>query len=101
MAPLRSTNVFNEVAKLLTQGDKDLILVFDGLCHPVRVMCRLIKWGRGRKPSRKGINSSRVRSAPRASAMVDRRRMALRRRITSSCYGSVNHEPNGGGGVGR
>lgn len=33
--------------------------------------------------------------------MVDRRRMALRRRITSSCYVLVNHEPSGGALDGR
>lgn len=32
------------------------------------------------------MSSSRVRSAPKARAMVERRRMALRRRMTSSCY---------------
>lgn len=95
MTPLRPTNIFDEVAKLLTQGDKDLVLVLNGLCHAVRVMCRHIKWGRGRRPSRKGINSSRVRSAPRARAMVERRRMAFRRRITSSCYILVNHKRRG------
>lgn len=85
MAPLRATDVFDEVAKLLAQGNKDLVLVLDGLCQGVRVMCSHVKWGRGRRPSRKGINSSRVRSAPRARAMVERRRMAFRRRMTSSC----------------
>lgn len=96
VAPLWAADVFNKVAKLLTQGNEDLILVLDGLCNPVRVMCKVIKWGKGRRPSRKGINSSRVRSAPRARAMVERRRMALRRRMTSSCYRLINHEPSAG-----
>lgn len=39
-------------------------------------------------PSRKGISSSRVRSAPSARAMVLRRWIALSRRITSSCFSS-------------
>lgn len=32
------------------------------------------------------MSSSRVRSAPKARAIVERRRIALRRRMTSSCY---------------
>jgi hypothetical protein len=36
-------------------------------------------------PSRKGINSSLVRSGPSARAIVERRCIALRRRSTSSC----------------
>ena len=37
-------------------------------------------------PSRKGISSSRVRSGPRARAIVGRRWMAFRRSRTSSCW---------------
>lgn len=37
-------------------------------------------------PSRKGISSSLVRSAPRARAMVERRWIAFKRRRTSSCW---------------
>jgi hypothetical protein len=32
MAPLRTADVVDKAAKLLAQGNKDLILVFDGLC---------------------------------------------------------------------
>lgn len=37
-------------------------------------------------PSKKGISSSLVLCAPRASAMVDNLRIAFRRRRTSSCF---------------
>lgn len=50
------------------------------------------------------MSSSRVRSAPKARAMVERRRIALRRRITSSCYvlgqpGCASADGQHGGGV--
>lgn len=32
MAPLRSTDIIDEAAKLFTQGNKDLILVLNRLC---------------------------------------------------------------------
>ena len=44
-----------------------------------------LRFGLANKPSRKGMSSSRVRSAPRARAMVERRWMAFRRSKTSSC----------------
>lgn len=87
MTPLRTANVFDEVAKFLAQRNKYLVFVLDGFCLSVRghALVHFIGGG-GRGPSRKGISSSRVRSAPRARAMVERRRIALRRRMTSSCY---------------
>lgn len=85
VTPLRAADILDEVAELLAQRDQDLVLILDGLCTGVRGAVQVRALGRGRRPSRKGINSSRVRSAPKARAMVERRRIALRRRITSSC----------------
>ena len=47
------------------------------------------------------MSSSRVRSAPRASAMVERRWMAFNRSRTSSCYikGFVRFEVYGEEGL--
>lgn len=42
VTPLWSAYVLDEVTKLLTQGNKDLILIFDRLCDPVRVMYRFV-----------------------------------------------------------
>lgn len=93
MAPLSTTDVFDEVAKLLAESNEDLVFVFDRLCVSVRLCSIYSPGGDGRvrsgEPSRKGISSSRVRSGPRARAMVERRLIALRRRITSSCYDGV------------
>lgn len=86
MTPLRTTNVFDEVAEFLTQSDKDLVFVLNRFCKRCQGYVHVRCGGRGRGPSRKGMSSSRVRSAPRARAMVERRRIALRRRMTSSCY---------------
>lgn len=33
VAPGRTSNVFDEVAKLLAQGNQDFVLVLDGLCN--------------------------------------------------------------------
>lgn len=93
MAPLSTTDILDEVAKLLAESNEDLVFVFDGLCVPVRLCSDYAARGneeaRGGGPSRKGISSSRVRSGPRARAIVERRLMAFRRRMTSSCWKSV------------
>ncbi len=94
MAPRRATDILDEATELIAQGDEDLILILDRLCGA------LVSWNRTaadgvkaggsmgalRLPSRKGISSSRVRSGPRARAIVERRWMALRRSRTSSCW---------------
>lgn len=91
MAPRWTTDIFNEVAELGAQGNQDLILVLNRLCATSVSWGRLSQpdWGRGKDacclPSRNGISSSRVRSGPRARAMVERRWMAFRRSKTSSC----------------
>lgn len=80
MTPLRTSNVLDEASELLAQSDQDLILILDGFCGG-RVSdnvdggsgsCGDCRTGTN-EPSRKGISSSRVRSAPRARAMVERR----------------------------
>lgn len=86
MTPLRAADILDKVAELLAQRNQDLVLILDRLCARVRGAVQVRALGGGRRPSRKGINSSRVRSAPKARAMVERRRIALRRRMTSSCY---------------
>ncbi len=85
MTPFWTANVFDEAPKLLAQGCQNLVLVFDGF-YPRAISifladCLAIKC----IPSKKGINSSRVRSAPRASAIVESLCMAFSRKSTSSC----------------
>jgi hypothetical protein len=43
-------------------------------------------------PSKKGINSSLVRSAPSARAIVESRCIAFNRKRTSSCYIVMNKQ---------
>ena len=47
MTPWRTADVLDEVAELLTQGNKHLVFVFDGLCVPVRRVVRLSKSCKG------------------------------------------------------
>ena len=74
MAPLRTAYIFNEASKLLTKSYENLILVLDRLCGAVRaLMLETRGIEKGSLPSKKGMSSSRVRSAPSASAMVESR----------------------------
>lgn len=90
---LWSSDVFDKVSQFLAQHSQNFVFVLDGFCSsrqevrnlPSHLLPLNAKDNKKHTPSRKGINSSRVLSAPRARAMVDRRRMALRRRLTSSC----------------
>ena len=95
---LWTADVFDEVAELLAQRSENFIFVFNGL-YSSTVSILHSKEGQSRIqlespvyniPSRKGINSSRVRSGPSARAMVDSRCMALSLRITSSCCALVS-----------
>jgi hypothetical protein len=82
MTVIRASNIFDEVTEFFAQGSQDLIFVLHRFYNAVSVrkrkMCENI-------PSKNGISSSLVRSAPSASAIVDRRRMAFNRSRTSSC----------------
>jgi hypothetical protein len=76
MSPLGAANVLDEAAQLLAEGNQHLVFVLDRLWR-LGYTCQmlLLRWGGGGRgePSRKGMSSSRVRSAPRASAMVESR----------------------------
>lgn len=103
MAPCRSADILDESAELCAKGNENLIFVLDAFCgwqamsavgtgggQAERHPSRREGAGRGRDgPSRKGISSTRVRSGPKARAMVERRWMALRRSWTSSCCKKV------------
>lgn len=99
MAPCRSADILDESAEFFAKGDEHLVFILDALCgwqglsavgtgggQAERHPSGREGAGRGRDgPSRKGISSTRVRSGPKARAIVERRWMALRRRMTSSC----------------
>ena len=79
-------HVFDEVAQLIGKRCEDFVFVFYRFCAIVSALCVTERlWCVASLPSRKGISSSRVRSGPSASAIVDSLRMALSRRRTSSC----------------
>jgi hypothetical protein len=91
----------DEVAELLRQCQKHLILVVDRLCAATRAREGWASCARRERrrralpetaeegpPLRKGMSSSRVRSGPSASAMVDSRRIELSRSWMSSFFNS-------------
>jgi hypothetical protein len=88
MAVFWSADIIDEVAKLVAQRGQDLIFILDRFCGAaVRKTGANVKKN---APSKKGISSSRVRSGPRAKAMVERRWMAFSRRRTSSCWSNIS-----------
>lgn len=40
VTPLRTADILDEIAQFLAQGNEDLVLIFNGLCSPVRGCAR-------------------------------------------------------------
>lgn len=73
MSVFWSTNEFYKFAQFLAQGSKHLIFVLHRLCATGKPGPTPGECLANNIPSKKGISSSRVLSAPKASAMVLRR----------------------------
>jgi hypothetical protein len=87
MAPFWTSYIFDEIAQLFAQSRENLVFVLDGFYRSQSAYAE--GYGEmpdGDIPSKNGISSSLVRSAPSASAIVESRCIAFNRKRTSSCY---------------
>lgn len=88
MAKAGTTDVFHEIPELFAESRQDFILVLHGFYRSCVISRAAVSHCAFSIPSRNGMSSSLVLSAPKASAIVESRLMALRRRSTSSCCAS-------------